>query len=73
MPKSEISADLREHLRYPQDLFKVQRSILARYHMTDPYNWYLQSGLWEVPNDPVGGGQQHGQGDAVLPVGEVAG
>ena len=23
--------------------------------MTDPYNWYLQSGLWEVPNDPVGG------------------
>ncbi|GAA3714476.1 UPF0182 family protein [Microlunatus aurantiacus] len=55
LPKSEISADLREHLRYPQDLFKVQRSILARYHMTDPYNWYLQSGLWEVPNDPVGG------------------
>ena len=36
-------------------MFKVQRSILARYHMTDPYNWYLQSGLWEVPNDPVGG------------------
>ena len=33
----------------------MQRSILARYHMTDPYNWYLQSGLWEVPNDPVGG------------------
>ncbi|HEU5485675.1 MAG TPA: UPF0182 family protein [Microlunatus sp.] len=55
LPKSEISADLREHLRYPQDMFKVQRSILGRYHMTDPYNWYLQSGLWEVPNDPVAG------------------
>jgi uncharacterized membrane protein (UPF0182 family) len=53
LPKSDISADLGEHLRYPQDMFKVQRSILARYHMTDPYNWYLQSGLWEVPNDPV--------------------
>ena len=52
LPKSEISADLREHLRYPQDMFKVQRSILARYHMTDPYNWYLQSGLWEVPERP---------------------
>ncbi|MDN5762752.1 MAG: UPF0182 family protein [Microlunatus sp.] len=55
LPKSDISVDLREHLRYPQDLFKVQRSILGRYHMTDPYNWYLQSGLWEVPNDPVAG------------------
>lgn len=54
-PKSAISADLLEHLRYPQDLFKVQRQILSRYHMTDPYNWYLQSGLWEIPNDPVAG------------------
>ena len=55
LPKSDISAELRAHLRYPQDMYKVQRSILGRYHMTDPYNWYLQSGLWEVPNDPVSG------------------
>ncbi|HET9646850.1 MAG TPA: UPF0182 family protein [Microlunatus sp.] len=54
-PKSAISPELMSHLRYPQDLFKVQRQVLARYHMTDPYNWYLQSGLWEIPNDPVGG------------------
>jgi uncharacterized membrane protein (UPF0182 family) len=54
-PKSAISPDLLAHLRFPQDLFKVQRQILARYHMTDPYNWYLQSGLWEIPNDPVAG------------------
>ena len=53
--KDEIASDLLNHLRYPQDMFKVQREILARYHMTDPYNWYLQSGLWEVPKDPVGG------------------
>ncbi|MET0694902.1 MAG: UPF0182 family protein [Propionibacteriaceae bacterium] len=52
-PKSAISADLKSHLRYPGDLFKVQRQILARYHMTDPGNWYQQSGLWEIPNDPV--------------------
>jgi uncharacterized membrane protein (UPF0182 family) len=31
----------------------VQREILARYHVTDPGAWYQQSGLWEVPNDPV--------------------
>ena len=54
-PKTAISADLLDHLRYPQDLFKVQRQILARYHMTDPDNWYSQSSLWEVPNDPVAG------------------
>ena len=50
----------------------MQRSILARYHMTDPYNWYLQSGLWEVPNDPVGGAGSNAKETAVLPVDQVA-
>ncbi len=48
----EISADLMQHLRYPQDLFKVQRQILGRYHMTNPDAWYQQSDLWNVPMDP---------------------
>ncbi|SER65390.1 hypothetical protein SAMN05443377_10512 [Propionibacterium cyclohexanicum] len=52
LPKSEISADLLDHLRYPQDIFKVQRQILGRYHMTDPGSWYNQSDLWVVPADP---------------------
>ena len=51
--KADIPDELSDHLRYPQDMFKVQREILARYHMTDPDNWYQQSALWEVPNDPV--------------------
>jgi len=55
LPKSAISKDLLDHLRYPQDFFKVQRQILARYHMTNPDNWYQRSSLWEVPNDPVAG------------------
>lgn len=50
--KSEASPDLISHMRYPQDLFKVQRQILGRYHMTDPGNWYNQSDLWVVPADP---------------------
>ena len=70
--KAEISADLLEHLRYPQDMFKVQRQILARYHITDPGNWYQNSDLWEVPNDPVPDAPARRQGVAVLPVGEVA-
>ena len=51
--KNAIPADLLEHLRYPQDLFKVQRQILTNYHVTDPGTWYSNSNLWEVPNDPV--------------------
>lgn len=52
--KDQISPDLMAHLRYPSDLFKVQRQMLARYHMTDPNAWYQQSDLWQVPADPVG-------------------
>ena len=51
--RQAIPADLLEHLRYPQDLFKVQRQILTNYHVTDPGTWYSRSNLWEVPNDPV--------------------
>ena len=53
-PRSAISADLLSHLRYPEDLFKVQREILARYHVTDPGQWYAQNDLWQVPTSPVG-------------------
>ena len=52
-PKSAISADLLDHLRYPEDLFKVQRQLLGRYHMTDPGAWYQQSDLWEIPPEPT--------------------
>ena len=55
-PKSAISADLLAHMRYPQDLFKVQRQVLGRYHTIDPSTWYQQSDLWEVPDDPVKSG-----------------
>ena len=51
--KAAIGADLLAHLRYPTDLFKVQRSLLGRYHMTDPGAWYQQSDLWEVPPEPT--------------------
>jgi uncharacterized membrane protein (UPF0182 family) len=54
-PKKSISAELLKHIRYPQDFFKVQRQILARYHQTDPGTWYQQSSLWEIPKDPVTG------------------
>jgi uncharacterized membrane protein (UPF0182 family) len=50
--RSEISDELLQHLRYPEDLFKVQRYQYARYHITDPIDWYQGSDRWEVPKDP---------------------
>nr|WP_259924744.1 UPF0182 family protein [Corynebacterium sp. p3-SID1056] len=52
-PHSEISDDLREHLRYPEDLFKVQRELLARYHVDDPGVFFNNDAFWSVPNDPT--------------------
>ena len=52
-PKAAIPADLLKHLRYPQDLFTVQRTILARYHATDPVQWLQKSDLWQIPDDPT--------------------
>lgn len=52
-PASQISAELREHLRYPEDLFKVQRDVIHRYHTTDPAKWFDQSDLWAIPLSPT--------------------
>lgn len=52
-PKSDIKGDLMEHLRYPQDMFKVQRELLTRYHVTDPAQFYSGSDAWQVPDDPT--------------------
>ncbi|WP_329027777.1 UPF0182 family membrane protein [Streptomyces sp. NBC_00690] len=51
--KSEISSELKSHLRYPQDMFKVQRELLTRYHVTEPEQFYSGSDAWQVPDDPT--------------------
>lgn len=50
--KKEIPDALLEHLRYPEDLFKVQRYQLARYHVTQADEFYSGNNRWEVPEDP---------------------
>ncbi len=52
-PISEMSAQLISHVRYPADLFKVQREILGAYHVTDSDTFYSSSDAWITPNDPV--------------------
>ncbi|WP_445403047.1 UPF0182 family membrane protein [Streptomyces sp. LE64] len=52
-PKGEISQTLMDHLRYPQDLFKVQRELLTRYHVDDADAFLSGSEVWQVPDDPT--------------------
>jgi uncharacterized membrane protein (UPF0182 family) len=51
-PKSEISAQLLSHIRYPEDMFRVQRDILSAYHVTTADAFYGGQDFWRVPRDP---------------------
>ncbi|PBC77908.1 hypothetical protein BX265_2666 [Streptomyces sp. TLI_235] len=51
--RSAIPAALVPHLRYPQDLFKVQRDLLGQYHMTDADSFFNGTDIWQVPVDPT--------------------
>ncbi|WP_406178016.1 UPF0182 family protein [Streptomyces sp. NBC_00996] len=51
--KDSISPSLMDHLRYPQDLFKVQRELLTRYHVKDAQTFLSGSEVWQVPDDPT--------------------
>ncbi len=51
-PISEMSADLISHVRYPTDLFKVQRAMLQIYHVDDAQSFYERDNAWATPEDP---------------------
>lgn len=52
-PQSEMSAELLSHVRYPADLFKMQREILGSYHVTDASTFYSGNDQWVTPQDPT--------------------
>jgi uncharacterized protein len=62
-PLSEIEADLMAHLRYPEDLFKVQREIMSRYHVDTAEAFFGGQDFWRVPEDPSVGDES----TAVMP------
>jgi uncharacterized membrane protein (UPF0182 family) len=51
-PKSKMSAQLLEHIRYPEDLFRVQRDVLSSYHVQTASAFYGGQDFWRVPRDP---------------------
>jgi uncharacterized protein len=52
-PKSSMPQSILSHVRYPEDLFEVQRATLAQYHVTDPVTFYNVGDKWTVPSDPT--------------------
>jgi uncharacterized membrane protein (UPF0182 family) len=54
----EMPADLKKHLRYPNDLFEIQVQTYAKYHMQDAQVFYNQEDLWEPPDEIYGDNRQ---------------
>ena len=57
-PFDEMPEFLKEHIRYPTDLFNLQIEMYNTYHMTDPQVFYNQEDYWQVPNEMYDTGQQ---------------
>lgn len=51
--EDQIPDELRAHFRYPEDLFEVQRSLLAKYHVDEPREFFTTNAFWSVPSDPT--------------------
>ena len=52
-PLTDASADLQAHFRYPENLFQVQASQFATYHVTDPAVFFQKQDVWQIPIDPT--------------------
>lgn len=69
-PLDSMPADLRAHVRYPEDLFRLQTMLYATYHMVNPETFYHREDEWQIPG---GGGsteavgtERRGAGEAFL-------
>ena len=63
-PAADISGELMQHLRYPADLFKAQREMLATYHVTKASEFFGQQDFWQVPPDPIKSAPRNADGTA---------
>lgn len=53
----KMPSGLKEHIRYPEDLFKVQSRMYAAYHMKDPQVYYNREDLWNIPKEVLEGSE----------------
>jgi uncharacterized protein len=54
----EMPTGLKDHIRYPEDLFKIQSQIYSTYHMEDSTVFYNKEDAWQLPKEIYGTGQQ---------------
>ena len=50
-PLEEMPASLRAHIRYPEDLFRVQAQLYLRYHITNPTIFFNREDIWDIPTE----------------------
>ena len=54
----EMPNDLKQHVRYPKDMFFMQANIFKTYHMEDPQVFYNREDLWAIPKETYGETEQ---------------
>ena len=52
VPGSQMPDEIRDHLRYPEDMFRVQSDMYVLYHMIDPSVFFRVADPWEIATDP---------------------
>jgi len=55
-PFATMPPDLQTHIRYPEDLFRIQAQVYQAYHMEAAEVFYNREDLWQFPREPGGGG-----------------
>jgi len=49
---SAMPAELRAHMRYPEDIFSAQTEQYALYHITDPVQYFNKQAIWDIAPSP---------------------
>lgn len=61
-PISSLNAQIKEHIRYPEDLFAIQAAMYGRYHITNPASFYNASNAWAISQAPIAAPQTSSSG-----------
>ena len=68
---SEMSEELRSHIRYPEDMFRVQSEIYATYHQLDPQDFFQDEDKWQIPREPSTSDREVVRGDSFDQFGQL--
>ena len=49
VPLDSMPADLRAHMRYPDDIYRIQTGLYTTYHMNEPEDFYHREDQWQIP------------------------